>query len=313
MLAKPRLSPHRHTGRLRPHPETSYALLVFVLLLAGLVLLGTSLQALAASTSGSGQYGVSAVVSGARPTKPVVITSPSNGQVFQTNPVTVAGTCQPATLVKIFKNGILAASVLCDGSGHFSIPLDLLIGQNVLTGVSYNANDLSGPDGTPVTVTLNAPPGGLGFSTELIIQSSNYYRGVQPGDSLTWPIELVGGQAPFAVNVDWGDGSSDLITRLAAGPFTVSHTYKKVGTGYLNSFPLIIRATDAAGHTAYLQLTTIVNQSTAVTNATKASTSFNLVVLWPIWIVLVLMVVSFWLGERREKRIMERKIEVMAL
>jgi hypothetical protein len=169
---------------------------------------------------------------------------------------------------------------------------------------------LPGPDGAPVNVTLALPPGGLGFSTELIIQSTNYYRGTQPGQQVVWPIDLVGGQSPYAVSIDWGDGSSDLVTRLAPGPFTLSHTYKKVG-GYLGAFPLIIRGTDAAGHTAYLQLTTIVNNPTGskVSSGTLASTTnFSLAVIWPVWIVLLLMVVSFWLGERREKRVMQRQM-----
>lgn len=166
-----------------------------------------------------------------------------------------------------------------------------------------------------VTVTLNLPPGGFGFSSELILQSVNFYRGSLTGRDVTWPIEIVGGQAPYAVSVNWGDGTSDLITRLAPGPFTVSHTYKNSGRGYLNTFPLIIRATDAAGHTAYLQLTTIVNDPTgANSNVVKGSTQprLDLAVLWPLWIVALLLVLSFWLGERREKKIMERRLAATA-
>ena len=284
-----------------------------MLLLIGGGLLSWSLTAGAASTSGGGQYGVTGVVTGPRPVKSVVITSPSNGQNFQANPITVEGTCQVATLVKVFKNGVLAGSAPCQANGRFSLQLDLLIGQNALTAVSYNANDLPGPDGAPVNVTLSAPAGGLGFSTELIIQSTNYYRGAQPGEKVVWPITLVGGQSPYAVNIDWGDGTSDLITRLAPGPFTLEHTYKKVG-GYLGSFPLIIRASDAVGHTAYLQLTTIVNAPTGKAGSATAGSTTNIsfVLLWPIWVVLFLMVISFWLGERREKKIMQRQMAALS-
>ena len=128
----------------------------------------------------------------------------------------------------------------------------------------------------------------------------------------------MGGLAPYAVSVDWGDGTPpDLITRLAPGPFTVKHTYAKVGTGYLNTFPLIIRATDGAGHTAYLQLTTIVNPATGSSSSGSGSGKNNstlnkLIVIWPIWIVLLLMIISFWLGERREKHIMEKRLAALA-
>ena len=296
------------------HRDTSYALLVFVMLVVGGVLLSVSLSARAA-TSGTGAYAVNAVVPGPRPAQPAIITQPTNGQTFDTNPITVKGTCPAGSLIKVFTNGILVGSILCDASGHFEIPIDLVIGRNDLTALPYNTLDQQGPTSPTVTVTLNQPPGGPGFSTELLLQSENYYRGTTPGTPITWPIEIVGGQAPYAVSVDWGDGTTDLITRLAPGSFTVTHTYKKVG-GYLGSFPLIIRATDAAGHTAYLQLTTIVNPATGSTTsggATPTKTPLtNLLVIWPLWIVLLLMIISFWLGERREKHIMQRQLEALA-
>ncbi len=293
------------------HRETSYALLTFLTLAMGVFLASFTWGAMSA-TSGGGAYGINATVPGPRPATPAVITSPSNGQVFSTNPVTVLGTCPSKALIKIFSNGILVGSILCDASGHFSIPVDLVIGKNDLTARAYNTLDQEGPTSPTVTVTLNQPPGGFGFSSELIIQSENFYRGTMPGVEVVWPIELVGGQAPYAVSVDWGDGTSDLITRLSPGPFTVKHTYQKVG-GYLGSFPLIIRATDAVGHTAYLQLTTIVNPAVPG-NSQNAITSqqFNIMWIWPLWIVLLLMIISFWLGERREKRIMQRQMESLA-
>ncbi len=305
MLALPKYIHHRHTGRLRPHHETSYGFSLFILLVIGVLLLGVSVTA-NASTEGSGQYTVDAVVTGQRPTSAPVITSPAKGQTFQVNPIIMSGTCPDRTLVKIFKNGILAGGVICGPGGRFSLQLDLLTGNNDLTAVAYNANDLPGPESQTVNVNLTAPAGGLGFSTELIIQSVNFYRGTDPGQEVVWPIVLVGGQAPYAVSFDWGDGTSDLVTRLAPGSFTLKHAYKKASNNFLNTFPLIIRATDAAGHMAFLQLTTIVSQAgvSSSQHAAKSSglLSTNLIMIWPIWILLVLMLVSFWLGERREKR-----------
>lgn len=321
MLVFPRFSHHSHTGRLTHHRETSYALLTFLTLAVGVLLASYSVSAKAAtcgvpSTPGcSGSYSVTAVVPGPRPTKPATITSPANGQAFSVNPVTVEGTCPEKSLVKIFTNGILVGSIFCGANGRFSIPVDLVIGHNDLTALSYNALDQAGPTSPTVGVTLNQPPGGFGYSTELVIQSENYYRGSQPGEEIVWPVELVGGQAPYAVSVDWGDGTSDLITRLAPGAFTVKHVYQRTG-GYLGSFPLIIRATDAVGHTAYLQLTTLVNSGKAgaagVVVSTPAQFTSMFPYIWPLWALLLFMIVSFWLGERREKGIMQRQIEALA-
>lgn len=325
MLVFPRYSHHAYTGRLTHHRDTSYALLVFLMLGVGVLLASVTAAARSAGTdcgvpstaSCSGTYKVTAVVPGPRPSKPAIITSPTSGQTFATNPVTVTGTCPEKSLVKIFTNGVMVGSILCGQNGRFTIPVDLVIGANSLTALPYNALDEEGPSSPAVNVTLTQPPGGPGFSTELILQSENYYRGTQPGVKITWPITIVGGQAPYAVSVDWGDGTSDLITRLAPGSFTVEHTYQKQGTGYLGSYPLIIRSTDAAGHTAYLQLTTIVNSAGAGATATgsgKNDQSFftRYWFIWPFWIVLLLMIISFWLGERREKKIMQRQMAALA-
>lgn len=321
MLVFPRYSHHSLSWRLAGHRQTSYALLLFLVLGVGVLLASVSWSTQAANDCGvpatplcEGSYTVMAVVPGPRPTKPAVITSPATGQVFTTNPVTVSGTCPSKALIKIFTNGILVGSTICGADGKFSIPVDLVIGKNDLTAMPYNALDQEGPTSPTVVVTLDQPAGGLGFSSELIIQSENYYRGSEPGQEIVWPIELVGGQAPYAVSIDWGDGTTDVLTRTSPGPFTVKHTYQKVGTGYLGSFPLIIRAADAAGHTAYLQLTTIVNSSKATNDPAKAiaTTVTTQWLLWPLWVVLLLMILSFWLGERREKKIMQRQLEALA-
>jgi hypothetical protein len=314
---------HAYTGKLTRHRDTSYALLGFLTLGVGVLLASVTMSAQADSTScgvpskascGSA-YTVSAVVPGPRPSKPAVISSPTSGQTFATNPVTVIGTCPAKALIKIFTNGVLVGSVLCGPDGKFTLPVDLVIGHNDLTALPYNALDQVGPSSPTVSVTLNQPPGGFGYSTELILQSENYYRGTEPGQAVVWPIEIVGGQAPYAVNVDWGDGTSDLITRLAPGPFTVTHTYEKSGNGYLGSFPLIIRSSDAVGHTAYLQLTTLVNAAGAANNSPVAAAitgAGKFWLIWPLWIVLALMILCFWLGERREKKIMRRQMAALA-
>jgi hypothetical protein len=302
-----KLSHNGHTGRLRPHRESSYAALVFVMLIVGVVMAAAG-QSVSAATQGGGAYNVFAIVAGPRPTSPATITTPSSGQSFATNPIAVAGTCPSKSLVKVFSNGIMVGSVLCDASNHFSLQIQLLVGANALTALPYNTNDDAGPISPTVNVTLTQSPGAPGFSTELLLQSVNYYRGSLPGQEVVWPITIVGGTAPYAVSFDWGDGTSDLITRTTAGPFSLSHVYKKPG-GYLGSYPLIIRASDNAGRTAYLQLTTIVNDATGSASSGKiiTKTQIQWLLVWPIWVVLLLMILSYWLGERREKKKLLRK------
>ena len=311
MVKTPRYSHHRHTGRLRPHHETSYGWLMALTLLVGGLLLTVSWAPAEASTTGSGGYQVYAVVPAPKPTVAPVITSPSNGQTFGVNPVTVAGTCPANTFVKIFANGVLTGSVVCGQNQRFTLQIDLVVGQNSLTAAAFNINDESGPFSSPVNVTLTAPAGGLGFSTELLLQTTAYFRGAPPGTELVWPITIVGGLAPYAVSYDWGDGKQDLATRVAPGPFELKHTYLKPG-GYMGAYPLIIRATDAAGHSAFLQLTSIVNDPAGATTKSTGKTTATTLVAWPFWLLSVLIVLAFWLGEVWEKRRLRKQLEALA-
>lgn len=308
-----RYSPRYHTGRLRPHRESSYGLMIFIVLCLGIVLMSLSISASAAEgTKGPGSFSVTAVVSGPRPNSAATITSPGNGQTIQENPISVSGTCPTKSLVKIFTNGIFVGSSICDASGHFKLQSDLVIGKNELTALPFNATNQSGPESPPVSITLAFPTGGLGFSQQLLLQSSNFYRGALPGEEISWPLEIVGGVSPYAVIFNWGDTKDDLLTRSQAGPFELKHTYQKIG-GYLGTYPLIVKATDSAGNHAFLQLTSIVNSPKgAASGATALTITPNFKLIWPLWIVLLFMILSFWLGERREKKIMQRQFAALA-
>ncbi len=280
----------------------------------GAILAGVSWSEVQASNSPvSGKVSVYAVVPAPRPSTAPVITTPANGQSFSANPITMSGACPRGAFVKVFTNGVMAGSTTCSANGQFTLQIDLVVGQNALTATAFNIDDESGPTSNAINVTLTAPSGGLGFSQELLLQSANYYRGAAPGVAIVWPITLLGGVSPYAVGIDWGDGKHDLLTRTAPGPFSLTHTYAGPG-GYLGTWPLIIRATDAAGHSAYLQVTSIVNAPNGtVSTATAGTQPLNrLLIMWPIWILMILVVVAFWLGEWRERLKLKRRIEALA-
>lgn len=299
MLVSPRYSPHHHTGRLRPHRETSYGPLLFVLLLAVLGLMGVSV---ATNAAGQGQGGT---LTKEQPTAAPTISSPAKGQSFPTNPITVSGTCPEQTLVKLFKNKVFAGSTVCEDGGKFSLQMDLVVGANSLTAEAAGA-DKSGPASAPVDVALDVAPGGPGFSTELVLQSISSHRNALVGGEVVWPVEILGGQAPYALSFDWGDKSSDVLTRPTQGSLTQKHTYKTAG-GYMGSYITVVRATDAAQHTAYMQLVTLVTDPAPKAQASWLNMNTILMGIGG----LVFVVLSFWLGERREKSILSRRLAML--
>ena len=305
-----------HSGRLRPHEHTSYGPLMALLLIAGVLLAGFTVSAYAGASPlpQASSVSLTGIMPENPPTTAASITYPSNQQVFQTTPVTVSGICPSGTIVEIFKNNIFAGSTPCNSNGTFSVQIDLLYGNNTLTAIDYDALNQAGPSSKAVTVTYNVqvPPESsllnVNFTaTQLILQTSAVYRGTFPGQQLNVPINILGGVAPFAVNVNWGDNSNEVLPASSNTTVNASHVYTKAGT-----YKISIQASDSQQHVAFLDVAAIVNGQPASAGSasnTSASKSNKLLVLWPLYVSAVTMVVSFWLGEKREKHVLSNALK----
>ena len=304
-----KLSHHSHSGRLRPHEYTSYGPLALLLLAVGLVLLGATVSA---ATPYTGPEAGSVSLTGSVPTPPpttaATISSPHQNQHFSTTPITVSGTCPKDTLVEIYKNDIFAGSAPCEDNGKFSLDIDLLIGKNVLVARVYDVLNQAGPDSGSVTVFYDALPpqssalSSLNFTgTQLLLNTDAVYRGVFPDHLLNIPIDIVGGTPPYALNVQWGDSSNKVIPRNDNLTFNAGHVYHKAGM-----YQVRLQASDAQGRVAFLTVVVFVNgQPSAVPVTTSSNTPVNkLLLLWPLYAAAATIVLSFWLGERREKHIL---------
>ena len=120
------------------------------------------------------------------------------------------------------------------------------------------------------------------------------------------PLTLLGGTPPFAFNIQWGDGNNTVISRNNNTTFSTTHVFQKAGT-----YQVSIQATDADGRVAFLSVAAIVNgQPDAIAgssgNGTNSGTLASIVALWPLYVSLVAVVLSFWFGEIREKHVLAR-------
>jgi hypothetical protein len=126
---------------------------------------------------------------------------------------------------------------------------------------------------------------------------------------LNVPISILGGAAPFAVNVQWGDSTNKVIPRSDNTVFNTTHVYQKAGT-----YKITFQASDAQQQVAFLTVAAVVNGQPAVlstTNSQGSKKALNkLLVLWPLYAVLATLVFSFWLGEQREKKILGKIIAI---
>jgi hypothetical protein len=307
-----------------PHQHTSYPALLFLLLLAIILLAAVSFGASADDYVIPGPQSDSATVTGTvtspAPQTPPTLEGLSNGQTITDAPVPVRGSCPANSLVKVFKNEILAGTAICGKDKRYNLDIDLFIGENRLVARAYNTLEKSSPDSNVITVSY-APKTAAGLAVvsapvyrpgdslagQFFLKAENFHKGVRPGDQIVWPLTIVGGTPPYAVSVSWGDNKTDVYSRGVAGPFDIKHVYSKSGGGYRGSQDVVVKASDANGLTTYIQLVSIVNDTNSIVAAAQ-SLPTKLQLAWPLLGMAVLMVASFFLGEWREKKVLKRRM-----
>ena len=258
-----------------------------------------------------GSVGLEGRISSPAPTQAATISIPRSGQTFNTLPVTVSGLCPNGLLVKLFKNNVFAGSVQCT-SGSYSLIIDLFDGQNELIARVYDALDQAGPDSNIVNVNYNADK--PGFVGRVSLTTTIAKKGANPGQVLTWPITVSGGDSPYAISVDWGDGKTpDLISQAFPGAFNIQHVYDNPGV-----YNIIVKATDKNGGVAYLQLVGVGNgplgqdtgSGTDKDATGAAGTNQKVKILWqPAALLIPFIVSTFWLGKRHQLHVLKKKIE----
>jgi hypothetical protein len=259
-----------------------------------------------AQTTESGSIGLQGKINSAPPGTAPTIALPRDGSSITELPVTVSGICQTGLLIKIYKNNVFAGSGICT-NGSYSIQIDLFSGRNELVARGFDDLDQASPDSNLVVVTL--PISAATPPNRISLTSAFAKRGANPGETLSWPITLTGGNGPYAITVDWGDGTkSDVISQTFPGTFNITHVYENAGV-----YNIIIRAADKDGALAFLQLVGVANGTVGQNNTSgQASGSSGNAsgnggqgqqtkVLWqPTIATIPLLFVSFWLGKRYE-------------
>lgn len=268
----------------------------------------TSVYAQSSQNPQTGSIGVTGQIPADPPTVGATITFPTTGQVFTSVPIATEGICPADLLVKIFKNQVFAGSVICQANGTYQIDIDLFSGRNEIVARVFDALEQPGPDSN--TVTINYDDSAESSGADKLILTSNYAtRGANPGETLIWPLGLSGGVGPYAVSVDWGDGTNDVLSLDFVGNFNLKHAYEQPGT-----YKTIVKAADSTGDTAFLQLVSIGNgllqgKLDDGTGSADSVITRKVFVLWPLYIMVAFVVSTFWLGRKYELRRIRKRLE----
>ncbi len=255
----------------------------------------------------TGSVGVTGQIPADPPTVGATISFPTNDQTFTTVPITVNGICPADLLVKVFKNDVFAGSIICHVNGSYELDIDLFSGRNEIIARVFDALEQPGPDSNIAVIFYDDSATNNG-ADKLILTSNFATRGADPGATITWPLALVGGIGPYAISVDWGDGTSEVISLGFRGNFVLRHKYEQPGV-----YKTIVKASDSQKDTAFLQLVSIGNgllqgKLDDGTGSGQVITK-NIYVLWPLYIMVFFVITTFWLGRKYEVRRIRKRLE----
>jgi hypothetical protein len=303
---KTKLLHHEHTGKLRPHHHTSYGSLLLIVVVASFFTLACRHEI--ANADNIGTYGV--VQSSVPTVAPQITNLVNNRTVTTNNSIIVSGSCQDNTQVEVFKNNVMAGSIECKNLA-FSLNIDLFYGNNNIVAEGYSQDNIAGPVSSSFSIKF-VPPSVVASGATTSPESDEQfymttqadYKGASVGKKLNWTLTLHGGESPYNVTVSWGDGKTDALTVNKSGQFVISHVYNASTN---KNFGIIVEATDSYNSEALLQLSAIVQGAPTTLGSTNGGSSGpNLTIFKAAGLafgILAFIIFAFWLGEKRELKL----------
>jgi hypothetical protein len=239
------------------------------------------------------------------PTQAAVIDPEIENVIVDSAYFTVYGTCEiasPAYIITIQNDGTETSSGTCDSTGKFSINITLHQGANRLVARTVNVSSLYGPDSNQVLVTLNLPINPPDQTPQIPTPAPNYQEAVsvlppneqksinsaaasnlwlnstktfsllddQKNTTITFMFD--GGESPYTIAINWGDGSTESMVLDRPGKYEFSHSYAKFGVYIVHGE--LKDATGAITRFEHVITTTKVIPSNLGINATTP-TNFN--------------------------------------
>lgn len=129
-------------------------------------------------------------------------------------------------------------------------------------------------------------------------------RHASTADSTTIGVLVWGGSPPYALTIDWGDGSTDLLRSVdKPGYFTVSKQFKSQG-----QYTVVLQVSDKSNKQAYMQVTVDAagsekpNDFVEYIGNSVSMSWFDSPV--PTYLLAVAIVIGFWAGDYFERAIL---------
>lgn len=211
---------------------------------------------------------------------------------------TVSGWAPPYSLLTLtFHSDVFTCLTTADDSGWWTCTPDKALSPGQHT-IIITATTTDGKTITLSPITLFVAAGLPSMlrtlpATNLAILYDYHYQTHRQAEPWTWDLKITGGTPPYHLSAAWRDGTT---TDTQTTPsFTLQHTFSVAET-----YRPFIKITDYEGAIATLQLSAIVQPAQAASHSigTVANDIRQyLWIIWPAYLVILLMITSFWLGE----------------
>jgi hypothetical protein len=235
-----------------------------------------------------------------------------------TNPIisdqpTMSGVAPPFSYITVvIHSNPYTCTTRANSQGYWSCTLS----ENLPPAIHTIDVTATTPEGRTITFppftvrVIAAAPAQAPPKVPFSLTSSYSYTVYPVGQAADYTIAMNGGTAPYALSINWGDGSTSTLLRQSAEPFTISHTYNWINAPR-GTKTIKIEAVDTVGATSALQLIAVLRNPSyhnVVATATHGSGLWGIFsdtrpwlwILWPGYAIVMLLVLSFWLGERQE-------------
>lgn len=345
-----RLVEHSKTGKVIHHQHTSHLLLFLLLMVLGLFLLAS--DSYVQSYTSSGTVVVGTIVTGPPPETGAVITYPNDQADFDDKIIDVKGTCKKNSFVIVSNNNVMAGSAACTEAGIFSLQIQLSFGKNVLSALNYDNLNQVGPnspltvvflrkDGNEVATidpsisaqsiqSLPVNPTTISGLNNNFSDCNSYKVGELPVDDIPH-ITIVcaprlflpelpqvlgvlawGGTPPYAVSIDMGNETNELLSIASPGYKTLKFSY-----AVPNIYKLSFKLKDTAGKSASIQTSVQVSGeiASATTTPSAGNTSSDGTIFsslskspTPLYLVAVAVTIGFWGGDLFDRKFGSGKI-----
>jgi len=153
-------------------------------------------------------------------------------------------------------------------------------------------------------------------TSELLKLSSSYhYQMYKINQTIPVELKISGGSAPYTLSIDWGDGQVQTF-QTDSLDYLCKHVYQAIKND-VAAYPIKFQVVDALGNTSASESFAVIKNSVPIANTIGGHNGLPgtlvsdihswLWLLWPGYTIVLLMVLSFWLGEREELHVLLRR------